>query len=52
MEVYNVTGQLVYAMQLNHSKQITLSTSQFSKGIYFVKISDAQKIVTRKLVVE
>lgn len=50
LEIYNVLGEKVYIERLS-TKQKTLNTN-FHAGIYLVKVSDGQKNIVRKLVVE
>jgi hypothetical protein len=57
VDIYNMMGEKVYSESLNSDFE-TVNTSQFSTGIYFVKIiseengSHAVKVFTQKLVIE
>ncbi|RZJ74494.1 MAG: T9SS type A sorting domain-containing protein [Flavobacterium sp.] len=48
VEIYNAIGQSVYQAALPANKEIDFSI--FSAGVYFVKISDNGKSVTKKVV--
>jgi hypothetical protein len=50
LEIYNTLGEKVYFIKAN-SDSITLNIS-LKKGIYFVRVSDGEKILVKKLVVE
>ncbi len=51
VEIYNVLGEKVYSAVLNN-KQETINTKQFSSGIYFVKVSDTEKLYMTKVIVQ
>ena len=53
IEVFNMAGEKVFsttAAELNDSKQVPLTNA--SKGIYFVRLYDAAKVLTEKVVVQ
>ncbi len=55
LQVFNVLGEIKYQERINnivnnYSKQIDLS--KFSKGVYFVKIHNGEKIHTEKIVIQ
>lgn len=53
IEIYNMLGEKVYT--INNFKQQTsnkIDLSNFQKGIYFIKIYDAGKIYTEKIVIQ
>lgn len=52
IEVFGATGQKVYSANTNTFDQITLQCSDWSKGIYFVKISENEKTYSKKIIVE
>lgn len=50
IEIYNVTGELLYTENiewLDHSK---INISNFSKGVYFLKVTTPNDILTKKIV--
>jgi len=49
VEIYNIIGQKVYERKNTNSE--TLSISQFDKGVYFIKIIDASKSTTKKIII-
>lgn len=44
VEVYNVTGKLIYSYQTENNS-ITLKKEQFGSGIYWVKVSDDKGVI-------
>jgi hypothetical protein len=52
IEIYDVRGQLVKKIENNSSIKQSTNISDLSKGLYFVKISDREKILIRKFVKE
>jgi hypothetical protein len=50
LNIADVTGRVVHEQTLNH--QSSVINSQFSPGIYFVKVMDGEKVFTNKVVVE
>jgi len=55
INVYNVSGKNVYTIQrsaINAGEQIIIPVSNFSKGIYFVKVKSNEETRTEKLMVE
>lgn len=50
LEIYNTLGEKVYFIKAN-SDSINLNIS-LKKGVYFVRVSDGEKIIVKKLVVE
>jgi len=51
VEIYNVFGQKLYSAAIN-KQQETINMKQFSPGIYFVKMSDGEKMYVQKIIVE
>ena len=53
INVFTVLGELVNSEQAIGNNQSTINVSQYSKGIYFVQITDENKnVATRKIVIE
>jgi alpha/beta superfamily hydrolase len=50
LDVFNSVGEKIYSAEFN--QQITIDSKQFPKGIYFVRVSNSEKQMTRKLVIE
>jgi hypothetical protein len=50
LALYDLTGRKIYTQQINN--QSTIINSQFSPGVYFVKVQSGEKVWTEKLVVE
>jgi len=49
-ELYSTAGKKVFSSKLNSSNsKIVIPTSNLSKGVYLIKISDGNKIITRKV---
>lgn len=51
LSILNVLGETVYTKNLFGKNEYTVDAN-FAKGIYFVRVSDGEKNVVRKLVVE
>ena len=51
IEVYNVIGELVSTSPI-HSKEYELNIQQYTKGIYFVKMSIGEETLWRKILKE
>ena len=51
LSISDITGKTVYNTTINNSTQV-IDISKLSKGIYFVKVSYAEKSFVQKLVVE
>jgi hypothetical protein len=53
IEMYNVIGEKVFSQPVTQNqKQVTISVTDFSPGIYFAKLVSEQGFVTRKIVVQ
>jgi hypothetical protein len=52
--IYNTVGQLVYENnQVNAAyNRLTVNTSNFEKGVYFVNMLQDNRTITKKLVVQ
>ena len=51
IEVLNILGEKVYSIRSNNSQE-SISVANLPTGTYFVKISQNDKMVTKKLVVK
>jgi len=49
LTIYNVTGKLLYSRQ-NLKNEHVVNARRFGKGIYFLKLSQVGKVISRKLV--
>ncbi|WP_282069205.1 M43 family zinc metalloprotease [Olleya namhaensis] len=45
-QVYNMLGQLITKSQINNAQDLTIDTTPFSNGMYFIKISKAGNAIT------
>jgi hypothetical protein len=53
LELYNENGEKVYSETLNNSGVLnTLNLSKLAKGIYYLKISTADKTFSKKLIIQ
>ena len=50
LEVYDLTGSLIYRTELSSRNEIDLSKQ--SSGIYFVRLQNKQTVISRKIVKE
>ena len=51
IEIFNLTGEIVYKTQSENSQKVRLNLSQLPKGVYFVKVSSTnQESVCCKLI--
>jgi hypothetical protein len=51
VEIYNEQGTIIFSKILN-SKTESINTSNISSGIYFVRVSDGEKMFNQKLIVQ
>ena len=51
LSIYNVLGEKVYSQTINN-KQEKINCKQFSAGVYFVKVSEGEKLYTQKLIIQ
>jgi len=51
VEILNVVGEIVYSENL-FGKNVYLIDANLAKGIYFVRVTDDERIAVRKLIVE
>jgi hypothetical protein len=51
IDIYNEQGTLVFSKILN-SKTASINTSNFSSGIYIVRVTDGEKMFHQKLIVQ
>ncbi len=52
MEVYDITGKLVYSDNLNSSVMKKMDVSNFSKGIYILRFIGEGSIETQKVIID
>ncbi|MDD4848831.1 MAG: C10 family peptidase [Bacteroidales bacterium] len=55
LQLYSMTGQLVYHETLSHfigNYNNTIQVDQFAKGVYLLKLTTAQGITTKKVVIQ
>ncbi|MCF8298812.1 MAG: T9SS type A sorting domain-containing protein, partial [Saprospiraceae bacterium] len=52
INIFNISGQLIHSEILSGNTTKQLDLSNFSKGVYLIKISNDEMIETQKLVVE
>lgn len=53
VDVYDVNARKIFSQQISEGrKQINISTSLLSKGIYLIKLSGEKNSVTRKVIVD
>lgn len=50
LSLLSITGQVVFQQKLESEKSTTVDTKEYPSGIYFVKISTSEGIITQKLV--
>jgi hypothetical protein len=51
LDIYDMTGKLAYSSIIFNTKQV-IDVSKFTKGVYFVKVSNSNSNFTQKLVIE
>jgi hypothetical protein len=52
MELYDVTGKMIYSSvnnALNGNFEITIPTENLSNGIYLIRTSDGNNIISKKI---
>jgi hypothetical protein len=54
LEIVDMTGRLLYSKQIEpaNSDEIRINTSQFISGLYFVRLTNASEVISRKFVVD
>ncbi|MCD4793586.1 MAG: choice-of-anchor J domain-containing protein [Bacteroidales bacterium] len=54
MQIFNIQGQIIWQKELSNSINYTenINISNFTKGIYFIKINTGKKIVTKKIIIQ
>jgi hypothetical protein len=50
LKIYDAVGREVYAQKVN--AELSVIHCPFSPGVYFVKVTDGEKVVTQKVVIE
>lgn len=51
LQILNTQGEIVYISEYLESNNVVLSATNFDNGIYFVKISNEEQIVTKKIII-
>ncbi|MBL7701095.1 MAG: T9SS type A sorting domain-containing protein [Ferruginibacter sp.] len=51
VQLFNASGNLVYTEKTNLSK-LSINTSSFTRGLYFIKISNAGEVATQKVLLQ
>lgn len=49
--IYNAIGEQVFASVITHPSSV-IDVSKLSEGIYFIRVKQGDKIITRKLIIE
>ena len=49
--IYDALGQQVYLNNKNNNQKISVNTSNWSKGVYFVTCNAHQQVITRKIII-
>jgi hypothetical protein len=49
IEIYNLMGEVLYQSQIENPKT-EIDLSSFSSGIYFMRVNDGKRIVTKKII--
>lgn len=52
LEIYNILGEVVYYSIIQSPTHSVIDLSKESKGIYFVKVQSADKVVMRKIIIQ
>ncbi|QOD59949.1 T9SS type A sorting domain-containing protein [Polaribacter haliotis] len=52
IEIYNLLGKKVFHEKVKNESKIEINTSNFSKGIYLIKIKSENKIISKKLIIK
>ena len=52
LNVYDLTGRLVYKSENAGQKEIRLNKSQFNKGIYVISIEGNRRLSKHKIIVD
>ncbi|HEY0262325.1 MAG TPA: T9SS type A sorting domain-containing protein, partial [Chitinophagales bacterium] len=52
IEVYNITGEKVFAQNVSSLAKVSFDISQNAKGVYLVKVSNAENVWTQRVIVE
>ena len=53
LELYNIEGKKIFSLndELNYDvKKISIPTSAFNKGVYIIKVSDGNKVISKKVI--
>lgn len=52
IEIYNLLGEKIYSMINENAKDLKINLSDSPKGIYIVKISDGEKSISKKIIIQ
>ena len=52
INVYSVSGVLIESMQLEGRNAITISTEHYDKGIYIIRVSGGNQVVSERVVIQ
>lgn len=52
IEIYNVIGEKVYSTSTSKQENYTIDLSEFSKGVYYLKLYKGAKSITKKIIVQ
>jgi len=51
LQLFNVTGRIIYQVKQVHQKEIALNLSHLEHGIYLLKVSDHSKQIVKKIII-
>lgn len=49
VSIYNAFGEIVYGTKIQNSTSLKINTQGFSAGVYFVKLTSNEGVITKKL---
>jgi hypothetical protein len=52
MQLFNITGQLMYACQLSESGSQSIAVDTFAKGVYFLRFLSRSGVICKKVIIE
>jgi len=52
VELFEMQGKLISRIDIRNSQAITIDLSDYARGVYFVRVNAADRVVTKKLVRE
>jgi len=50
--LFDVTGKKLQTQQIKNNKQVNINVKNYSKGLYYLKIIAANKVVTKTIIIE